>query len=66
MRVFLNFLPMPLVMLSCACSNAYSNGFNSVPLPFPAAFIPRDQDRVTVVKAEYSRAMTEVSKYGIL
>ncbi|KZV97529.1 cytochrome P450 [Exidia glandulosa HHB12029] len=46
--------------------NAYSNGFNSVPLPFPAAFIPRDADRATVIKAEYGRAISEVSKYGIL
>ncbi|EJD36701.1 cytochrome P450, partial [Auricularia subglabra TFB-10046 SS5] len=46
--------------------NAYTNGFNSVPLPFPITLKPRDQDRASLIRAEYSRALAEVSKYGTL
>ncbi|KAK3354060.1 cytochrome P450 [Lasiosphaeria hispida] len=40
---------------------AFSNGFNSSPLPFPCAITPRSPEHAKVVEREYQEALGELS-----
>lgn len=45
-------------------SFAYSDGFNSTPLPFPCDIAPRSAAHAKVIEAEYEEAMAELTSYN--
>lgn len=53
-----------VVLLTCSLSFAYSDGFNSSPLPFPCSITPRSARHVEVVEREYREAMAELQPYS--
>lgn len=45
-------------------SFAYSDGFNSIPLPFSCDISPRSVAHAKVIEREYEEAMTELTSYN--
>lgn len=43
---------------------AYSDGFNSSPLPFPCAIAPRSVEREEIIRQEYQQAMEQLGVYA--
>jgi hypothetical protein len=44
-------------------SFAYSDGFNSSPLPFACSITPRSKEHADIIKKEYQDAMKQLSQY---
>lgn len=44
-------------------SFAYSEGFNSSPLPFPCSITPRSSKHVEVIEGEHARALKDLVEY---
>lgn len=45
-------------------SFAYSDGFNSTPLPFECDISPRSESHAKVIKEEYEGAIAELTSYN--
>jgi len=44
---------------------AYSDGFNSSPLPFPCSITPRSPERAEVIRLEKKAAEAELERYTV-
>lgn len=44
-------------------SFAYSDGFNSTPLPFPCSITPRSPTHAKVIEQEFNNTMPELKAY---
>lgn len=51
-------------LLTLLFSFAYSDGFNSSPLPFPCSIKPRSPTHVKIIEEEFREAMTELETYA--
>jgi hypothetical protein len=52
------------LLTDCEPSFAYTDGFNSVPLPFQCSIVPRSPAHARVVEQEFQKAMVELKAYG--
>jgi hypothetical protein len=57
--------PAPAIVVTSltACSFAFTDGFNSIPLPFECAITPRSEKHARVIEKEYQGARGELQRY---